>query len=206
MMRRGSQISIPDFGELVANADIDAVVDLLSRLLGIPENETVVPLDQSRTSFKANIKHTFYYLFQRQTIIANKDQLFYRQNEPMHPQTIKDTIPILLRVYSDETYSLQDERRRTDRDRRLLAKRLDLTLSALTTSEETAFQLVAEAQAAGLIGEVDRDTELGEILDLLQTATSWSPANAIGDADEQISTLQDELSGLSGPSGNWVVA
>ena len=58
-----------------------AIVELLSRLLGIPENRTDVALEHSRDSYDANVKHTFYYLFQKQGLVANKDQLFYRQNE-----------------------------------------------------------------------------------------------------------------------------
>jgi len=70
----------------------------LSRLLGIPENRTDVALEQSRDSYDANIKHTFYYLFQKQDLVANKTQLFYRQNEQFQPQAIRDTLPILLGV------------------------------------------------------------------------------------------------------------
>lgn len=78
MERRGSIVVIPTFEELVVNTDDDAVTTLLSGLLGIPENRTTVPLDSSRTSFEATIKHTYYYLFQKQGLVTNKDQLLYR--------------------------------------------------------------------------------------------------------------------------------
>jgi hypothetical protein len=85
MVRRGADIVAPTFDELVINDDDNGVEALLTRLLGIPENTTDVPIDSSRESFDANVKHTFYYLFQKQTIVANKDQLFYRQNEQFQP-------------------------------------------------------------------------------------------------------------------------
>ena len=75
MLRRGEQLLIPKFGDLAVNTDDDSIVDLLSRLLKIPENRTEVALEHSRTS-DANVKHTFYYLFQKQGLVANKDQLF----------------------------------------------------------------------------------------------------------------------------------
>ena len=59
MLRRGSELQPPAFGELVENSDDDAVVSLLSRLLGIPENRTEVAIDNSRDSYDANVKHTF---------------------------------------------------------------------------------------------------------------------------------------------------
>ncbi|HEV2172280.1 MAG TPA: hypothetical protein VGR71_01880, partial [Nitrospira sp.] len=106
MIRRGANVVAPSFDRLVINDDDDGVEKLLTRLLGIPENTTDVPIDSSRESFDANIKHTFYYLFQKQTIVANRDQLFYRQNEQFQPQAIKDTLPILLGVSSRDKFEL----------------------------------------------------------------------------------------------------
>ena len=96
VLRRGTELQAPSFEDLAVNSDDEAVVILLSRLLGIPENRTDVAIEQSRDSYDANIKHTFYYLFQKQGLVANKDQLLYRQNEQFQPQAIRDTLPILL--------------------------------------------------------------------------------------------------------------
>ena len=98
MQRRGVHLAAPAFDELMVNTDDDTVVVLLSRLLGIPENRTDVAIEHSRDSYDANIKHTYYYLFQKQGLVANKDQLLYRQNEAFQPQAIRDTLPILLGV------------------------------------------------------------------------------------------------------------
>lgn len=40
MVRRGTELLIPDFKDLTVNTDDDSIVGLLSRLLGIPENRT----------------------------------------------------------------------------------------------------------------------------------------------------------------------
>src|SRR4051812_26784488 len=72
MQRRGAQLAAPAFDELVVNTDDDAIVAFLSRLLGIPENRTDVAMEHSRDSYEANVKHTYYYLFQKQGIVANK--------------------------------------------------------------------------------------------------------------------------------------
>jgi hypothetical protein len=115
MLRRGVQLEAPSFEELTVNTDDDTIVQMLSHLLGIPENLTDVALDQSRDSFAANIKHTFYYLFQKQGLVANKDQLFYRQNEQFQPQAIRDTLPILLGVSSQNRYALESSLRTVQR-------------------------------------------------------------------------------------------
>ena len=107
MLRRGGELKIPEFKDLAANTDDDSIVELLSRLLGIPENRTEVALEHSRESYDANVKHTFYYLFQKAGLVANKDQLFYRQNEQFQPQAIRDTLPILLGVSSQDRWELK---------------------------------------------------------------------------------------------------
>jgi len=130
MIRRGTQLQAPEFKDLVVNTDDDSIVELLSRLLGIPENRTDVALEHSRDSFDANVKHTFYYLFQKQGLVANKDQLFYRQNEQFQPQAIRDTLPILLGVSSHDRYELESKLRTAQRDLRINTKQLEQARNA----------------------------------------------------------------------------
>ena len=63
MLRRGEQLEVPEFKDLAVNADDDSIIDLLSRLLGIPENRTEVALDHSRDSYDVTVRHTSFYLF-----------------------------------------------------------------------------------------------------------------------------------------------
>ena len=94
LSRSGGQTSDDDCRRLI----------LLSCLLGIPENRTDVALEHSRDSYDANVKHTFYYLFQKQGRVASSYQLLYRQNEQFQPQAIRDTLPILPGVSSHDRY------------------------------------------------------------------------------------------------------
>ena len=131
MQRRGAQLAAPEFEELVVNTDDDSVVALLSRLLGIPENRTDVAIEHSRESYNANIKHTYYYLFQKQGLVANKDQLLYRQNEAFQPQAIRDTLPILLGITSNDRYELEAKLRASQRELKLNAKLLEQARDAI---------------------------------------------------------------------------
>lgn len=196
MLRRGPELQSPSFDELVENSDDDAIVSLLSRLLGIPENRTEVAIEHSRPSFDANIKHTFYYLFQKQGLIANKDQLFYRQNEPFQPQAIRDTLPILLGVSSHDRYELEAKLRVAQRDLRLNAKLLEQARDANNTSHEKAISLYSEAKAVGIAnGAVDGANADG-IIEILRSALAWKPENAPEDDGSRISALEEELGSL----------
>jgi len=202
MLRRGLDLQPPACGDLVENSDDEAIVSLLSRLLGIPENRTEVAIEHSRDSFDANIKHTLYYLFQKQGLVANKDQLFYRQNEQFQPQTIRDTLPILLGVSSHDRYELEAKLRIAQRDLRLNTKQLEQAREAINTSHEKAISLYSEARAVGVLdGPVDGANADG-IIEILRTALTWKPEQTPEDDGSRISALEHEIESLRKDRGD----
>lgn len=196
MLRRGNNLTPPEFKELIVNSDDDAVVTTLSNLLGIPENRTTVTLEQSRQSFAANIKHTFYYLFQKQGIVANKDQLLYRQNEPHQPQAILDTLPILLGVTSDDRYELEARRRSARRDLKLNSKLLDEARDFIDTSYKKGISLLSEAKAVGIIGQIGSEQNTDDIVKILRDASKWKPGAIPEEDTGRISKIESLLSEL----------
>ncbi len=197
MLRRGTELQTPSFEELAVNSDDEAVVALLSRLLGIPENRTDVALEHSRESYEANIKHTFYYLFQKQGLVANKDQLFnYRQDEYNPAQTIRDTLPILLGVSSDDRYELESKLRTSKRDLQLNVKKLEHARNAIDTAHERAISLYSEAKTVGVIGSTAPDINVDGIIEVLRAALSWKPEKIFEDDGSRISRLEEELGQL----------
>jgi len=196
MLRRGKQLQVPSYEELLVNSNDEAVVRLLSRLLGIPENHTEVALEHSRDSYTANVKHTFYYLFQKQGLVANKDQLFnYRQDEFNPAQTIRDTLPILLGVSSNNRYELESKLRIAKRDLKLNAKLLEQSRVAIDTAREKAIGLYSEAKVVGVIG-VNSNINTADIVEELRDALSWKPAQVPEDDESRVSVLEEELSQL----------
>lgn len=193
MIRRGIKLQVPAFDELMVNTDDDGVVELLSRLLGIPENRTQVAVEHSRNSFDANIKHTLYYLFQKQGLVANKDQLFYRQSEQYQPQTIRDTLPILLGVSSSNRYELESRLRIAQRDLRISNKKLEKANDLVDSSHEQALSLYSEAKAVGIIRSSFVSSNIDDIIEALRFALNWIPEIVPGDDSSRISILEEEL-------------
>ncbi len=196
MLRRGTQLQVPEFKDLAVNTDDDSIVELLSRLLGIPENRTDVALAHSRESYDANVKHTYFYLFQKQGLVANKDQLFYRQNEQFQPQAIRDTLPILLGVSSQDRYELESRLRMAQRDLRINGKQLEQARDAVDTSHEQAIGLYSEARTVGVIGNIEGNPNGDGIIDALRSALSWKPWAVPEDDGSRISLLEEELGQL----------
>jgi hypothetical protein len=196
MLRRSVELQVPEFKDLAVNTDDDSIVELLSRLLGIPENRTAVALEHSRESYDANVKHTYYYLFQKQGLVANKDQLFYRQNEQFHPQTIRDTLPILLGVSSHDRYELEFKLRLARRDLKISNKKLEQARDTVDTSHEQAIGLYSEGKAVGVMGNTDENPNAEGIIAELKSALAWKPEMLPDDDGSRISHLEDELAQL----------
>lgn len=193
MLRRGTEVRPPEADELTINNNDNGVVSLLSQLLGIPENTTEVPIESSRESYDANIKHTLYYLFQKQGIVANKDQLFYRQNEDYQPQTIRDTLPILLGVSGRDKFTLEGQLRTAQRELRLNAKLVNQAQDALDNSEQRAIGLLSEARAVGIPLRGDTGAD---VIDMLRQALNWQPQSVPDDDSDRVSSIEDELASM----------
>jgi hypothetical protein len=189
MVRRGAEVDAPESVELSVNDNDGGVVALLTQLLGIPENRTDVPIDNSRVSFDANVKHSFYYLFQKQGLVTNKDQLFYRQNETGQPQAIKDTLPILLGVSGKEKFTLESQLRYAQRELRLTAKLLQQASEAIDNSEERALGLLSEARAV----EIPFGVNDASAVSLLNRVLDWKPSPVPEDDGSRISQIENHL-------------
>ena len=196
MVRRGRTVAIPAFEELAVNTDDDAVTTLLSGMLGIPENRTAVPLESSRNSFEATIQHTYYYLFQKQGLVTNKDQLFYRQNEPFQPQAIRDTLPILLGISTNDRFELEAKLRMAQRDLRISTKFLEEARQAIDTSEQQGLSLLSEARSVGVVPPITGTVGKDEVLELLRGTLKWKPQSVPQDASDDISRLEQSITDL----------
>lgn len=196
MIRRGAEIEPPPFNELEPNADDDTVVDILSELLGIPSNKTEVSKDNSRNSFATNIKHCFYYLFQKQTLIANKEQLFYRQNEQFMPQAIKDTLPILLGIAPDDRLELENRLRIAKRDLKIAQKNLSDAEQFREQLNDRVISLLSESKQVGILDRSSNPESMDEAMNTLNDLVTWKPSPVPDEDTQRIIDLEDEIASL----------
>lgn len=103
----GRPVVAPPLDKLIANTNDDSVVSELSKRLGIVPNLHKPALGQTRDEVEATVRHTVYYLFQTQGLIASKELLFHRQLEPFIAQAIKDTLPYFLGVANSDRVRLE---------------------------------------------------------------------------------------------------
>ncbi len=196
MIKRGAEIEPPPYNELKQNADDSTVVSLLSELLGIPANRTDVPNDQSRQSFSTTIKHTHFYLFQKQGLITNKEQLFYKQNEQFLPQKIKDTLPILLGVIPSNRFEIDNKLRAIRRDLKIVQKQLDEAEQFNEKINVRALGLLSEAQQVGIYSQGPLPNNTNEALVAMKEILKWKPISVPDEDTRRIIELEEEIAAI----------
>lgn len=197
MLLRGAKVKTPDFKDLAHNGGDELVQQVLSSLLGIPETKTSVPERSSRASYSVNVKHTTYYLFQKQGLVASKDLLFYRQSEEHLPQAIRDTFAVLFGISQVADMETEANRRATQRDLRIATKELRSAEEAADALDTKGVGLLAEARAVGIPfgGTAATDVPEGtapdnDLVASLRQVLSWTPRSTPLMANTEMAKLQ----------------
>jgi hypothetical protein len=189
----GTEISPPPFSELVPNTNDEAVVRNLSRLIGISPNLNLPEEGESREPLEANIKHASFYLFQEQSIIANRSILFHQQQEPFIPQAIRDTLPYFLGAVQEDRLRLQQELRSARRAFRLAQRRLKEAEEIVSERLVRGQSLIAEAQQVGLVDSSFAPENAAEIFEVLRSALQWKPSVTPPVGDDHLVQLEQEV-------------
>lgn len=169
MIRTGNlQLIVPPFEDLAVNADTEVIKATLTELLAI-ESYTIEPADGSlRQAFSVSIRQAFFYCFQNQGEIANRDVLFHRQAEGDVKTTIRDTLPYFLGAATPEQGAL---RRQLIAARRSLQRTINQIRAAeqdLDQQDGRITQLIESAVNLKIIlskAEIDSDQSIRGILE-----------------------------------------
>ncbi|MDE1462424.1 DUF3732 domain-containing protein [Spartinivicinus poritis] len=190
-------VIMPEAYELKKSDNINGVVEFLTRKIGIPEQVTEVPKEQTRSSFNIDFNHSIYYLFQGQDEVAAKRTLFHRQSEPYIPQTIKDTLPFFMGAADNTRFSEMAKLRNLRREKNKVIKRIQEIDSIKGEGLKKGFNLLAEASSIGIYkGEHTLSDD--ELLVELRRLNNWIPSNTENDDfdEEKLSKLQKQYDSL----------
>jgi hypothetical protein len=169
-VRTGRRLSVPGLSDLVQNINLDGVKELLTRYVGIDENLRVPGEDSARAPLSATFSHSRIYSFQDQSLIDNKNQLFFNQSDSFVAQAIRDTLPYFLGAVSKNELAKQQELNELRREARLIERKLEAEVTWRQAAEQRAGALLAEARQVGLVRADARQTTLERTFELLQGA------------------------------------
>jgi hypothetical protein len=192
-VRRGAFEAAPSIGQLQKNIVEAELITLLSRFIGIAENEHR-PQIGTRLPLQATIRHALFLCFQKQDEIDNRDRLFHRQGEQFIPQAIKDTLPYFLGAVDEDHFLRQYE--------------LDTARDALRVLEQQSAQfkeqrnldlgrirrLVNDGKRVGIIRQDFEPVDTATALAVLETAgrTELLADRSIPDFGDTIERLRSE--------------
>ncbi len=196
-VRRGRFDAPPNFGELSRNMVESELISLLSRFVGISENEHR-PQTGTRLPLEATIRHALFLCFQKQDEIDNRDRLFHRQGDQFIPQSIKDTIPYFIGAVDEQHFLRQYE---LDTAREALR---DLELQAQRQNEQRNVdigrirRLVTDGKRVGLIIQQYEPVEVDLALEVLDRAAhiDLTTTSVLPDFGDSISRLRGEQTTL----------
>jgi len=101
-------VSIPELSEISNNSDTGTLKDFFTKKMFIAEF-TNRPETGSRDALSVTFKHSRFYSFQPQDLIAQRNYLFYNQTDNFAAQAIKDTLPYFLGVLREDTIRIEQE-------------------------------------------------------------------------------------------------
>jgi len=189
-----SQINIPKLEDLSPNSNDDAVTEALSGLIGIASNKTVEGRGKAADPFEATIRHTSYYLFQQNDVVASKNILFHKQTATeWAPRTIRSTLPYFLGAIQEDRLQIESRLLNGRRKIRSAKRQLAEIESVASDRLDRGRALFAEAKEVGLLPlDLSADTE-ELLLGFLRRTQGWKSGDII---DEPIDTaLVEKLQG-----------
>ncbi len=186
-------INIPKLEELIPNSNDDAVINELSERIGISPNIQMPSEGQSTGPLSATLRHTEYYVFQSQSVIASRDVLFYRQSDPQITQHIKITMNYFLGVIQEGRLRLMQELTEKRRELRLAQRELDETQELIAERANRGVSLVREAQQVGLLPSDSQPQAFEDALALLRGLRGWQPTLVTYTNEDALDLFQSEL-------------
>lgn len=164
--------TLPELDDINSNLNVDALKEFLTRKIGISEN-VHVPDSLTREPLKANFKHSRFYCYQPQYLVADPYQLFYNQNKEFVPQSIKDTLPYFLGAINENSLAIESEitQLKKQLNRLIREKRESEKIKAEGISQ--AFSLVNEAKEIGILEKSANPQSQSEAYSFLEHVSKW---------------------------------
>jgi hypothetical protein len=189
------KVAIPEFDKLQNNSDTSTLKDFFTKKLFIAEF-TNTPTSGTREPLSVNFKHSRFYSYQPQDLIAQRNFLFYNQSEPFVAQAIKDTLPYFLGAIKEDSMKFEQEIANKKRELSRYEKELKEYERLKNDGSQKIFELVNEAKQLNLISADRVADDATQALDALKVAFTWEQtANETAQGEnENLKKLLEEKS------------
>jgi len=195
----GDTLSIPELSAIQENSTDDELRTYLGRLIGIPENE--IDPGRGQAVYDAHIRHTIYYLFQKNNDVIDDKLLFYKQGVNQNDRTIKDTLPVLLKAVDPDYVQIKQQLRQRNREASIIRRELKDAEEIQVRGVSLLPGLILQAQQLGLLDATIDPENVENGRDLLATlldqdVTVVSTIETKTESEDKIETLRRQLDDL----------
>ena len=166
------KVTIPELGMFQNNSDIGTLKDFFTKKLFIAEF-TNTPTTGTRDPLTVNFKHSRFYSYQPQDLIAQRNFLFYNQSDNFVAQSIKDTLPYFLGAIREDSMKVEQEISNKKRELNRYEKDLKEYERLKNDGSQKIFELVNEAKQLNLISAERVAEDATQALDALKEALTW---------------------------------
>lgn len=187
------KVEIPELDKLQNNSDIGTLKDFFTKKLFIAEF-TNTPASGTREPLAVNFKHSRFYSYQPQDLIAQRNFLFYNQSDTFVAMSIKDTLPYFLGAIREDSIKIEQEIANKKRELSRHEKDLKEYERLKNDGSQKIFELVNEAKQLNLISTDRVAEDETQALDALKEALTWEQTateTAQGE-NENLKKLLDE--------------
>lgn len=190
-------VEIPTIQKLVNNSDINTLKDFFTKKLLISEYSHN-PETGTRDSLSVNFKHSRFYSFQPQYLIAQRDYLFFNQTDNFVPQAIKDTLPYFLGAIREDSYRIEQDIITRKRELNRLTRELTEYERLKSEGNSKVYELINEAKDLNLI-ELGVNPNDREAISILKELQNWenNSEEIIQGENENLKKLIDEKNSIS---------
>jgi hypothetical protein len=191
-------VEIPELTSLNNNSDINTLKDFFTKKLFIAEF-TNTPESGTRAALTVNFKHSRFYSYQPQDLIAQRNYLFYNQTDNFVAQSIKDTLPYFLGVLREDTFRLEQEISAKKRELTKYERELKEHERLEQDGSQKIFELIDEAKQLNLLSVDKIIVDEATALKALKEVLNWeNNLNEIAEGDnENLKKLIEEKNELS---------
>lgn len=165
-------VQIPELSGLNNNSDVGTLKDFFTKKLFISEFKNR-PESGTRDALSVNFKHSRFYSFQPQDLIAQRNFLFYGQSDTFAAQAIKDTLPYFLGVLREDTIRIEQEIAAKKRELHRNEKELKEYERLKQDGSKKIFELTEEAKQLNLLSSERLIIDETQAMVALNEVLSW---------------------------------
>lgn len=192
-LARVQESVIPEFDDIFPNTNNNSVKEFLAAKIGLFENIQPVDDGGTREPLSVTFKHCRQFCFQPQSLIANKDFLFYHTANTFSWLALKDAIPFLWGAIDDNILIIENKIKVLKKELRKLYLKKREQEDIASEFSSLAKTLLEEAKSVSLINQSSYDSP-DDILTILKDIVKWNPDDVIVDATNIYSQIQDLVS------------